>query len=382
MASIKLNPGGRQRVLQGHPWVYVNEVQKLPDTEYDGKTLECRDSQGRLIGTGIYNSRSQILWRKISSDKADLNASFLALRLKTSLARRKDLQAGRLVWSESDGLPGLTVDRYENVLVVQISTLAMEYHLENILDWLEKNLAPSSIILRNDAPLREKEGLERYVRIGRGSAPEPFWLNLGGVEFLFDWKSGQKTGFYLDQCEQHRRVAAYAKGRRVLDVFCNQGGFALHCAKEGALSVTAVDASSEAIALGRQNALRNNYDVKWICENAFDFLKRQKSDSWDLVILDPPPFAKSRDKLDEALRGYKEINLRAMKQLAPEGILATYACSHHIRYDLFRDMLVAAAGDAGRSVRLREITRQSYDHPVILTIPESEYLRGYILEME
>ena len=382
MASIKLNPGGRQRVLQGHPWVYANEVQKVLGPEHDGKAVECRDSKGQFLATGLYNSCSQILWRKISSDKTVFDAAFLHPALEKAVKRRGDLQAGRLVWSESDGIPGLIVDRFGDVLVLQISTMGVEQQMESILDWLEKKIKPSAIVLRNDAPLREKEGLERYLRVGRGTAPDPFWLNLGSVEFLFDWQSGQKTGFYLDQCEQHLRVAAYAKGRRVLDVFCNQGGFALHCAKAGATSVTALDSSSEAIAIAKKNALQNGCEVKWVCENAFDYLKRQKAGSWDLVILDPPPFAKSRDKLDEALRGYKEINLRAMKQLTSGGILATYACSHHISYDLFRKMLSEAAVDAGRAARLLEICGQSHDHPVILGIPESEYLRGYILEIE
>jgi 23S rRNA (cytosine1962-C5)-methyltransferase len=382
MASLKLNPGGRQRVLQGHPWIYANEVQKLPGQEHDGKTIECRDAQGRFLGVGIYNSRSQILWRKISSDKGEFDQTFLQKALQRSIARRKNLTSGRLVWSESDGIPGLIVDRYGPVLVIQVSTLAVELHLESILDLLEEMVKPQSIILRNDAPTREKEGMERYVKIGRGNTPEPFWLKLGAVEFLFDWKSGQKTGFYLDQCAQHLHVAGYAGGRRVLDVFCNQGGFALQCAKMGAISVTAVDSSAEAIALAKSNAARNECQVKWVCENAFDFLKRQKPESWDLVVLDPPPFAKSRDKLEEALRGYKEINLRAMKQLSAGGILATYACSHHISLDLFRQMLTEAASDAGRSARLIEICRQSYDHPVMLHIPESEYLRGFILEIE
>jgi 23S rRNA (cytosine1962-C5)-methyltransferase len=211
--------------------------------------------------------------------------------------------------------------------------------------------------------------------------PGPFWMDLNGVEFLFDGESGQKTGFYLDQCEQHVVVSRYARGRRVLDLFCNQGGFALHCAKAGAAHVLGVDSSAAAIGVARENAKKNEVNIQWVCENAFDYLKRMKPNSWDLVILDPPPFAKSRDRVQEALGAYKEINLRAMKQLTAGGILATYACSHHISYGLFREMLTEAAGEAGREVRLREICRQSLDHPVLLSVPETEYLRGFVLEV-
>lgn len=382
MASLKLNPGNRQRVLQGHPWVYANEVQKLLAPEFNGHAIECRDAQGRILGTGLYNGHSQIIWRKISKDKQEFDSVFIHKTLAAAFLRRRGLTSGRYFWSESDGIPGLIIDRFESVLVVQFLTMAVDRAQDIILDWLEQELKPTAIILRNDAPSREKEGLLRSVSVGRGTAPSSMWLHFQGVDFLFDWESGQKTGFYLDQCEQHQKVAAYANGRRVLDVFCNQGGFALHCAKQGAASVVGVDSSVEAIGLAKQNSAKNELTITWICENAFDYLKRQKPNSWDLVILDPPPFAKSRDRLQEALGGYKEINLRAMKQLAPGGILATYSCSHHISYEIYRQMLMEAAADVGRNVRLLEMCKQSYDHPVMLNIPESEYLRGFILEIE
>lgn len=381
MASLKLKPGFRPRVLHGHPWVFANELQKLLPPEHDGQSVECRDSRGRFLGSGIYNSRSMIAWRRYSPDKLAFDAAYLRNALSKALDLRKGKELCRLVWSESDDLPGLIVDRYGPVLVMQALTLAVDRNRDSILDYLQERLEPSCIILRNDAPSREKEGLPRQVEIARGSQPEPIWLNHGGLEFLYDSEGGQKTGWYLDQLEQHLRVATYARGRRVLDVFCNQGGFALHCAKAGASSVTAVDVSDDAIALGKGNAEKNGLNVDWICANAFDFLSRQGPGSSDLIILDPPPFAKSKDRLEEAARGYKEINLRAMKQLSPGGILATYTCSHHVSHDMLRELLASAAADAGRKLRVREVCMQSPDHPVILTIPESEYLRGMILEI-
>ncbi|NJK93112.1 MAG: class I SAM-dependent rRNA methyltransferase [Blastochloris sp.] len=367
--------------MRGHPWVYANEVRELLAPEWDGRAVECRDAQGRILGSGIYNGRSQIVWRGFSTGKEDFGREYLSQALERACRRREGRKVGRLVWSESDGIPGLIVDRYGPVLVAQFLTLAVDRQGEMVLDWLQEALQPVCILLRNDAPSREKEGLAREVRVGRGVLPEAFWLELGGLEFYYEADSGQKTGLYLDQCEQHGRVARFAEGRDVLDVFCNQGGFALHCAKAGARTVTGIDSSAEAIGRAQKNAERNGLSIHWICENAFDFMKRQKPESRDLIILDPPPFAKARDRVQEAMKGYKELNLRAILQLRPGGVLATYSCSHAIGYERYREMLADAAADAGRRLRLLEICHQSADHPVWLNMPESEYLRGYVLEV-
>lgn len=382
MQSLQLKRGNRPRVLHGHPWVFRNELEALPAGVEDGSAVVCRDSRGRVLGTGIYNSKSQITWRRFRPDEGPLDAAFLEKAIGASLARRSPAQAQRLVWSESDGLPGLTVDRYGGILVAQISTLGMDRHTRAILEVLVGKLEPSHVVLRNDAPVRKLEGLPLEVRQVHGPPLEPCWLKLGAAEFWCDLLQGQKTGMFLDQIGHYQAVAGLAPGRRVLDGCCYQGGFALHCALAGAAEVVAVDYSAEAIAAARRNGERNGCQVEWINANLFDYLRGAAEQAWDLVILDPPPFAKRKEDLAGARRGYKELNLRAFQQLKPGGLLATFSCSHHLSYDLFADVLRDAAGDAGRRATLLRRLEQPADHPVLLTMPESEYLRGFLLRVE
>jgi 23S rRNA (cytosine1962-C5)-methyltransferase len=411
---LRLKPNANARVLRGHPWVFANEVAELPSPESDGEVVECRDSRGRFLGTGICNSRSQIIWRRLSRERVVLDETWLRATLARALARRGEtshevgwgfptpplaslagaevpaLPVRRLVWSESDDLPGVIVDQFGDTLVVQTQTLAMEKRIGTLLALLDELLHPAEIILRNDASIRRLEGLPREVRTRSGRPWEARWLRIDGIDYWLDLPGGQKTGYYLDQRRQHLTVARYVArlapdrpaGVRVLDAFCNQGPFALQCAKVGAAEVCGIDSAGEAIAQARRNAERNGLRAGFVEANVFDYFTEHRADAWDLIVLDPPPFAKTKGAMAGAMRGYKEINLRALGQLTAGGILATYSCSHHVQDADFRAMLAEAAADAKRCVHILEFCHQPPDHPVLVTMPESEYLRGYILRVE
>ncbi len=388
--SLKLKPNANSRVLGGHPWVFANECEALLPAEHDGEVVECRDRTSRFLGTGIYNSKSQIVWRRLSRERVGLDEKYLRDALTRALSRRtedggqKTEKFRRLVWSESDDLPGVVVDQFGDTLVLQIQTLAMEKRSEIIGDLLTELTGAKEIIFRNDANIRKLEGLPVEVHTRSGAAWEPRWVNIDGFDYWLDLSGGQKTGFYLDQREQHAAVAKYAAGKRVLDAFCNQGSFALHCAKAGAASVLGLDSAFDAVSQAKKNAERNGLKADFQGANVFDWFtaQREAPPAWDLIILDPPPFAKSKSALEGALRGYKELNLRAMKSLLPGGVLATYTCSHHMQDAQLREVIGEAAADAKRRVHILEFCHQPADHPVLVTMPESEYLRGYILRVE
>ena len=398
--SLKLKANAKPRVLSGHPWVFANEVEALLPAELDGEVVECRDRADRFLGTGVYNSKSQIIWRRFSRERAALNAAFLRGAVERAIRRRgegrreqgagvREQGAGgecrRLVWSESDDLPGLVVDQFAETLVVQIQTAAMEKRSALVGDVLADLLKPAEIIFRNDAPIRRLEGLPLEVHTRSGTTWEPRWVNIAGFDYWLDLQNGQKTGFYLDQKAQHPLVAKYCAGKRVLDAFCNQGPFALHAARAGAVHVLGLDSAEDAVAAARRNAERNGVKAEFGVANVFDWLNdasRAGEPLWDVIILDPPPFAKSKSALEGALRGYKEINLRALQRLAPGGILATYTCSHHMQDAELRGVLAGAAADAKRKVRVLEFCHQPPDHPVLVTMMESEYLRGYVVQAE
>ena len=382
---LKLKPNANARILTGHPWVFANEVEALLPAGHDGEVVECRDRKGRFIGSGIYNSRSQIVFRRLSRDHVALDEAYLRAALERAIARRAPGNARRLVWSESDDLPGVVVDQFGDALVVQIQTLAMEKRAGLIGDLLHALLSPAEIIFRNDAPIRRLEGLTQETHTRSGAAWEPRWLAIDGFEYWLDLQTAQKTGFYLDQRAQHAAVAKYCVGKRVLDAFCNQGPFALHAARAGAVEVLGLDSAEEAIAAAKRNAGRNGVQATFAVANVFDWFNdpaRETEALWDVIVLDPPPFAKSKSALEGALRGYKEINLRAIQRLAPGGVLATYTCSHHMHDEQLRGVLAEAAADTRRRVQVLEWCHQPADHPVLATMPESEYLRGYIVRVD
>lgn len=385
LPSLKLRPNVRARVLNGHPWVFGNEAEALLPSEHDGGVVECRDRTGRLLGTGIYNSKSQIVWRKLARGHVNLDADHFRVAIGRAIGRRGADTVRRLVWSESDDLPGVVVDQYGETLVVQIQTMAMERRSALIAEALVEAVKPGEIIFRNDAPIRRLEGLPLEVHTHSGRAWEARWMGIDDVDYWLDLQGGQKTGFYLDQRHQHRALEKYCRGARVLDAFCNQGAFALHAVRGGAVEVLGLDSAEEAIAAARRNATRNQAAAEFAAVNVFDWFNdpaRAVEPHWDVIILDPPPFAKSRSALEGALRGYKEINLRALQRLAPGGVLATYTCSHHMQDAELRHVLAGAAADARRKLHVLEWAHQPPDHPVLATMPESEYLRGYIVRAE
>jgi len=383
--SFKLKPNANSRVLTGHPWVFANEVEALLPPESDGEVVECRDRMGRFLGTGICNGKSQIVWRRLSRERVALDGAYLEAALRRALARRAPGNFRRLVWSESDDLPGVVADQYGDTVVVQIQTLAMERRSTLIGDLIGRLLTPAEIVFRNDAPIRKLEGLPQEVHTRSGRPWEPRWASIDGFDVWLDLMGGQKTGYYLDQRAQHAVVAKYCAGQRVLDAFCNQGSFGIHAARAGAAQVLGLDSAPEAVDAARRNAEQNGAKADFRIANVFDWLNdpaNPAGPAWDVIILDPPPFAKSKSAMAGALRGYKEINLRAMQRLAPGGVLATYTCSHHMQDAELRQILAEAAADARRRVRVLEFCHQPPDHPVLIAMPESEYLRGYILRVD
>lgn len=390
MAGLIIAP--KARIFHGHDWVYGTEVRAVFGNPKPGDVVLLKDQRDRYLGSAMYNPQSQIVARRFSRRKQDLDREFFARRISQAMVLRERYLPGeemmRVVWSESDGLPGLIVDRYQDVLVVQTLTIAMHQRLGLIRDILGDLFHPRCILVRNDSPMLLAEGIEPETYVASGEMPEPFMATGRGIRFMVDLSTGQKTGLYLDQLQNYEDVAKMARGRRVLDCFCNQGGFALACAKAGAASVTAVDISEDAIASVRRNAELNGVQVEAIAENAFDFLKRESDrvrnggdPKWDMIILDPPSFTRNKKSLNGALRGYKEIHLRAMQMLPVGGILSSFCCSHHASASVFRGTIADAAVDGHCTLRLLAMHGQSPDHPVLLNIPETEYLKGFTFEM-
>lgn len=385
MASVIVRP--RARVFHGHDWVHDNEVLKVTGHPADGDVVGLKDQRDRFLGSAIFNSRSKIPARRFSRQRQDLDADFFRRRLTMAAAYRDKLgldpRARREVWSESDGLPGLILDRYGDCAVMQTLTLAMDQRKDLIADAIEEILRPVCLVERNDAPVRKAEGLGLHTGILRGEAPGPFEVILAGVKFGINLPGGQKTGLYLDQADSYALVAKHAQGRRVLDCFSNQGGFALACALAGASEVTALDISADACATIAANAKRNNVRLNVTETNVFDWLKSAatRGDRYDLIVLDPPSFTRDRARLNDALRGYKEIHLRAAQLLDNGGLLATFCCSHHVSEAVFLEVIRDAMVDAKKTARLRDTYAQRPDHPVILGLPESSYLKGRLFEM-
>ena len=374
----------RARIFHGHEWVYGSEVKKVFGDPSPGDVITLKDFRDRPLGAAIYNPESQIIARRFSRRRQDLDADFFKRRIGQALEYRQRLALDenlcRLVWSESDGIPGVIVDRYGEHLVLQVLTLAMHQRLDLIVAALNELLTPASILLRNDSPVLRAEGLETEIRVVAGSLDGGFSVEAGGIEFEIDLLDGQKTGLYLDQLDSHAEVARLAKGNRVLDCFTNQGGFALAAAKAGASQVTAVDISGPACEATRRNAARNELDIEVIEANVFDFLKQDENE-YDLIILDPPSFTRNKKTLRDAMRGYKEIHLRALKRLGKGGLLSTYCCSHHASRQEFLSNLVSASVDAKKTIRLIAEHSQRADHPVLPAIPETHYLKGFTVEV-
>jgi 23S rRNA (cytosine1962-C5)-methyltransferase len=395
MGGIVVKP--RARILHGHDWVFFSEVLKVFGDPADGDVISLKDGRDRLIGSAIYNSKSQIVARRFSRQRQDLDLDFFKRRIAHAAdyrARRQiDPKLCRVVWSESDGLPGVIVDRYGGYFVLQTLTLGMDTRKDLIVMAIVEVLgrgAPLTIIERNDAQIRRAEGLELRNGVLEGPAPAaPITIEINGtrqsmfLQLEVDLLHGQKTGFYLDQKENYEIVAGHAEGRHVLDCFANEGAFALACARAGAADVAAIEESPENIAAGKRHAARNGLKVRWIEQDVFAFLRAaEKAEArYDLIILDPPSFTKTKRGLRDALRGYRELHVRAFKLLSKDGLLATFSCSHHVTEAAFAQTITDALADAHRSARRLCRFEQALDHPVLPTLPETEYFKGVLLEM-
>ena len=381
--KVKVSPRGAARLKSGHVWVYRSDILSA-DGVQPGSLVAVTDQRGKPLGTALYSSTSQIAIRLISPDPiADLPA-LLRQRLESAIDYRETLvretDAYRVVFSEADLLPGLIVDRYNDILSLQILTQAIDSTRvrETIISHLAERFHPASIIERTDPRVRELETLAPRASALLYGDRSATTFTMNSVRFHFDALAGQKTGAFLDQRENYAAAASYAKGE-ALDVFCYQGGFALHLSP-GCSQVTGVDSSRPALETADQNATLNGREIEWIEANAFDLLKDYAAANrrYDTIVLDPPAFAKSKRDLDAALRGYKELNLRALKMLRPGGTLITCTCSYHVNQNSFLEMLATASLDARRTLRLIEVRGQAKDHPILLNIPETAYLKCVI----
>jgi len=381
--KIEISPRGAKRLKSGHLWVYRSDLISA-DNIPPGSLVTVTDQRGKDLGTALYSSSSQIAIRVLAHELVPDLPALLRRRISEAVSYRekfvRDTNAYRLIFSEADFLPGLIVDRYNDILSFQVLTQAFDAASvrETVVSELVAQLKPAAVVERVDARVRELESLSpRASGLVHGEkAATIFTMN--GVQFHFDALEGQKTGAFLDQRENYAAAAQYAHGD-ALDIFCYQGGFALHLAKVCA-RVTGVDSSRPALEVADQNATLNQREIEWIEANAFDLLKDYSASKqlYDTIVLDPPAFAKTKRDLDSALRGYKELNLRALKMVRPGGILVTCSCSYHVSQATLLEMLSAAALDAHRTLRLLELRGQAKDHPVLLNMPETAYLKCLI----
>lgn len=396
LSTVILKPGEADRIIAGHPWIYAGEILRLTKPAADGDLVQVKDHRQRLLGVGFFNSKSKIHVRVLASERVDVNESFFEQRIRAALVvRRRHLPEAtsyRVVNAESDFLSGLIVDKYEDLLVVQISSLGMDKRKAQIVAALQKVFSPRAILERSDAASRKFEGLEEANGVVVGEFDGKCSVNLNGLKFEADLREGHKTGMYLDQQVNYQAVSKYAAGgAQTLDCFSFLGGFGLHAARAGGAHVHCLDQSAQAIEASRQAAAANGLAEKCSFEtvNVFDWLKARTTvkphekviPRFDLIILDPPSFTRNRAAVPDALRGYKEIHLRALKLLKPGGVLATFCCSHHVNAELFQDTLLSAAYDTRKILRRVAVYSQSPDHPIIPMIPETEYLKGFAFEL-
>ncbi len=384
LPTARVSDKGAARWTRGHPWIYRSDLLAEPDAAGCCRVL---DRRGRYLGTALYSPRSEIRLRLLTTEDREIDPTWWRERLRACVARREgiDATALRLVHGEGDGLPSLVVDRYDRWLVVQLLSAGLETMRPAILDALLEIIRPEGILLRNDVGVRKHEGLKEEVVLAHGSVPERIEVREGAVRYYAAPWTGQKTGAFLDQRPNRQLAASLTpSGGTALDCFTYHGSFALHLASRAA-RVTALDVSTEALTRGRENAALNGLtNLEWLQGDCFEMLRRFERDRrrFDMVVVDPPAFAKTRSSVAQALRGYKEVNLRAMRLLTPGGVLMTASCSFHLRRDGFMQMLEGAAADSGRRLVLTHLLGQGPDHPEVLTIPETGYLKGAVLQAE
>lgn len=387
MKPLYLHPGRERRILHGHRWVFSNEIAgNLSDYE-PGSWVEVFTAKGLSLGSGYINPSSLIAVRLLCPPGKMPDEDFFRQALRRAAAYRETVYPGsdccRLVFGESDGLPGLVVDRYADVLAYQVGTLGMSRMEELIRDLLVDIFKPSALVFRNDSPSRTLEGLDQEKGVAYGGVSGEIQVQIDGIRYLVDVLRGQKTGLFLDQRDNRRIASRWMEGKKVLDLFCYTGGWALSAATGGASEVTGVDQSAEAIAGAIRNAGRNRFEdrVSFVEDDVFGYLKKVERGSFDVVILDPPAFARTKSAIQEAKKGYTDINRRALLALRPGGILITCSCSYHMSEELFREMLLAASMASGRRLRLLQVCGQALDHPSLLAMPETKYLKCFVVEI-
>jgi len=388
MLTVTLAPGKEKRVNAGHPWIYRGEIARIAGEPTPGAVAGVSDNRGRFLGQAMVNLKSQIAGRLLSRVEEPIDGAFIERRIREALARDGRSATGpgacRLVFGEGDQMPGLIADRYGDLVVIQILTAGMERLQDDILNALRRVVGPRAIYERSDVSARKLEGLERRKGFAWGTGETGVWIREGDLSFFVEVAAGQKTGFFLDQRENREVVRRLARGREVLDCFCYSGGFSVSAGAGGAASVTGIDISTEALSWAERSAAHNGLGAccTFVSANAFDQLRALGRDGrrFGMVILDPPAFTKGREALAGALRGYNEINLRAMKLLDRGGILVTCSCSYHVDVATFLDMLRSAAADAHREFRLLDLRTQAADHPILLAAKETQYLKCAILE--
>ena len=381
--------GRQKKLLQGHPWVYGNEIERVEGEIEDGGLVTVVDFRGRYMGTGFYNSKSLITVRLLTHRQEEITDELIASRVKAAcdyrrfVMNRPGTDSCRLIYGEADRLPGVIADRFGGGIVLQVLALGMERFTQTIADALLACEKPDCLLLQNDDAIRRKEGMECFTRVLYGTLPEENIIHENGVKLAVDVLGGQKTGYFLDQKDNHLFVRQFCKDARVLDCFSYIGAFALNAAAAGAKEVTAVDISEAAVQLIEKNAALNGADITAVCANCFNFLRAQvkAGEKYDVVVLDPPAFTKAHANMASACRGYKEIALSAMRLLPAGGVLATHSCSYHMPEEVFVNTVLSAAQDLHRQVRVITLRRQDIDHPVLAGYPESHYLKSLWLQM-
>jgi 23S rRNA (cytosine1962-C5)-methyltransferase len=386
--TVYLRQGKKGRIHPHHPWIYRSQIRKVSPAVKPGETISVIDPAGRTVGQGYYNPASEIAVRLLTFRDEKIDEGLLARRVKEAAGKRRSLpglsNAWRAVYSEADNLPGLIVDTYADTAVFQILTLGMEKRRKAIVEAIHSSIGPKYIYEKSDSPFRKMEGLGPakgwYGETGRALIE----IYEGKVRFIVDIVNGHKTGFYIDQRRSRMALAAFAKGRTALDLFCYTGGFAVTAAASGASRVRGVDVKEEWLRLGRRNAELNGVSERTVftAGDAFDTLREiyASGERFDIIVVDPPSFARSKESLRGAEKGYKDINMMAMKTLAEGGILATFSCSHNMPNELFSDILKRAARDTRKKLTILRRCHQAEDHPIVRAIPETEYLKGYFFK--
>lgn len=386
MYTVILKKNEEKKILSGFPWVYANEVYKIEGKDSQGSVAEVRANDGRFVGYGFINHQSKLIVRMLTLKSEQVDAEFFKNRIVTANNYRVELGYSdnyRVVFGESDYLPGLIVDKYGDALSVQFLCLGMEVRKQLIVDILVEIFKPKTIYERSDVSIRKKEGLEERKGLLYGENKTIVEIIENDIRMLVDLENGQKTGYFLDQKENRDNLKWYVKGKKVLDCFCNEGGFALNAKKHGASEVVAVDISQKAIDLVEQNAKLNGLDIKCVTADVFEYLRqcRENGENFDVIVLDPPAFTKTVDTVKEGYRGYKDINKKALKLVKNGGYLITCSCSQHLTLNLFMQMVKESVAESGVKAKLVELRMQGKDHAVTIGYDESLYLKVAVIKI-